>query len=79
MQVTFLKDHVNHKAGDTDHLNDDLANYLVRTNVAAPSTEKVEQVTIPEKESNATIPGKVEIPVQKEKAEKVHKREKHSR
>jgi len=53
MQVIFLRDHVNNKSGDSVDLNDGLANYLVRTGVAKPSTDNVEKVAGPENESSA--------------------------
>jgi len=53
MQVIFLRDHVNNKSGDSVDLNDGLANYLVRTGVAKPSTDDVEKVAGPENESSA--------------------------
>ena len=82
MQIIFLKDHVNNKVNDSVNLNDNLAKYLVRVNVAKFSTEQAEQVAASEDETSIdTIePEKVELDFTKrEKAEKPFKKEKHKR
>jgi len=76
MQIVFLKDHDVYKVDQKADLPDALANYLVRVSVAKPFTEKVEVAAGGEKETAVNIPGKVEIVKEKEKAEKVHKKEK---
>lgn len=75
MEITFVKTHLSYEPGSTHDIPDALANYLVRVNVAETSTEKVEKVTVPEKVSD-TPPGKVEIPIKKEKSNKSPSKEK---
>lgn len=35
MEITFLKNHLNNKAGDTINVSSERGNYLVRTGVAS--------------------------------------------
>lgn len=40
MEITFLKDHLSHTAGDNATVTDDQGNYLIRCNVAEEANGK---------------------------------------
>lgn len=53
MKVTFIKDHLNHNAGDTVDLPDGLANYLVRVQAAKVASKESATVAKEKKKAPA--------------------------
>lgn len=41
MEITFLKDHLNNKAGDTVNVSNERGNYLIRTGAASCDKEAI--------------------------------------
>lgn len=50
MKIKFLKDHLQHKKGDTANVNDWRANYWIKTGVAEKAAEKKQKKAPAKKE-----------------------------